>query len=192
MTGIVKSMVVIGAMLLAAVPASAGAVQIVESERAYAQWSGGTGCVTWFVHVLAERARVVDPPGAPPRAAVASVSVIKADSCTGAVFESSHGRAFARGIRFGPGGASLRATVPLEDAVTGTTRPVRVEVEWRATDGEAVSLIEHDQGVVRFDATSSDAVAAGHVVRDTGALAAGAADSAGLSGFRRLAAGRDV
>lgn len=133
---------------------------------------------------------VVDPPGAPPRAAVAWVSIVKADACTGAVLESSHGRSLTRGLRFEPAGASLRVTVPLEDSVTGTGGPVRVEIEWTAGATERAELTEHDRGVVRVLATSSEASADGQIVRDTGAAADGAATTAGLMSFRRLAAGR--
>jgi len=184
------SVLMLASVLAAAGPGHAG-VQIVQSERAWAQWSGGAGCLQSFVHVLAERSAVLDPPGAPPRVSVAWVSVVKADACSGAVFESSHGRAFVRGLRIGPQSASLRATVDLQDAVSGTTRPVRVEVDWTAGSVEPVTLTDHDRGVVRITASSADAAATGSVVRDTGPAATGEAAAGGLLTFRRIAAGRD-
>jgi hypothetical protein len=176
--------------------ARAAGVQIVRGDRAWAQWSGASGCVQWFVHVLAERSQVIDPPGTPAGAAVAWVSIVKADACSGALFESSTGHALTRGIRFDPrgasGGASLRATVPLTDAITATTRSVRVEVDWIVTDAAEAHWVAHDYGTVRIDATSSEADAHGSVLRSTGAVASGDAVAAGIMTFRRTAAGRDV
>ena len=173
-------------------PVRAAGVQIVRGDRAWAQWSGASGCVQWFVHVLAERSQVIDPPGTPAGASVAWVSIVKADACTGALFESSTGHALTRGIRFDAGGASLRATVPLTDAISATTRSVRVEVDWIATDAAEAHWVAHEYGTVRIDATSSEADADGSVVRSTGAVASGDAVAAGIMTFRRTAAGRDV
>jgi hypothetical protein len=109
-----------------------------------------TGCIVTNVNVYATDGRQQNPPGPPTASSVADVIISQYDDCAGALLLSGFGEATLTREAFQVTGqsisATLNATVPVTDSVTGSTFNVEVALTWTGT-GELTRVSDryHDQ-----------------------------------------------
>ena len=103
-----------------------------------------SGCVITDTFVFASAGEIHDPPGGPAGFQVTGVAVSQFDQCQGLLLKTGLGTSNNMSFQLARdmSSATLSATVPVDELVSGTTFNVSVSLNWTGT-GDAVHQVSN-------------------------------------------------